>query len=126
MKEEVIENLPDKYKQKLEADIEEHLIQLFQTIPTEEGEYCVSLLDFAQAVYRFIARNLQGGIMSEDKKIMEYIPYREDFWPKDFEEYKLQLLLDDAILGQLTQMHICALFSILEKMIQKKIGASKI
>lgn len=64
--------------------------------------------------------------MSEEKKIMEYIPYREDFWPLDFEEYKLQLLLDDPILGQLMQMHICALFSILENMIQKKVGASKI
>ena len=36
----------------------------------------VSLFEFGQAIYRFIARNLQGGIFGEDKKVMEYIPYR--------------------------------------------------
>jgi len=52
------------------------LIELFQKLPTDDGEYSVSLLEFGQAVYRFMARNLLGGIMSEEKKIMEYIPYR--------------------------------------------------
>lgn len=36
----------------------------------------ISLVDFGRAVYRFIARNLQGGLMDKEKNIMEFLPSR--------------------------------------------------
>jgi hypothetical protein len=57
---------------------------------------------------------------------MELLPYREDFWPKDFEEYKLASLVEHPTLKDLTLEHICAVFEILQTMIQKQVGASKI
>lgn len=98
MRQYVIESLADRYKKKMTAEMEKELEELFSNLQIEEGEYSVSLIDFGKAVYRFIARCLQSGFMDDQKKIMEYIPYREDFWPKDFEEYMLGPLMQSATL----------------------------
>jgi hypothetical protein len=63
MREEIITRLPDHYKAKLTASAERELSDLFKTLPLEEDGMSITLPDFGVAVYRFIARNLQGGML---------------------------------------------------------------
>ena len=57
---------------------------------------------------------------------MEFLPYRSDFWPKDFEDYKLQPLMDNQTMSTLTFANAGHLFDIVERNIKQKVGASKI
>jgi len=74
-----------------------------------------------------MARNLQGNMIENDVNLLAFLPEREDFWPKGFDVYtKLELLSHNPVLATLTLKHICALFAILEQLIQEKVGHSKI
>lgn len=57
---------------------------------------------------------------------MEFLPYRSDFWPKDFEDYKLQPLMENRAMSTLTFANAGHLFDIVERNIKQKVGASKI
>jgi hypothetical protein len=84
------------------------------------------LTEFGYALYRFIARILQGGVQQNDKPLMEFLPFRNDFWPKGFEEYKLEALTNDEKMSTLTFAYAAHLFEIVEQLIQSRIGVSRI
>ena len=56
-------------------------------LPIVENDECVTLSEFGYAVYRFIARNLQGNMLENDINLLAFLPEREDFWPKGFDAY---------------------------------------
>lgn len=41
---------------------------------------------------------------------MEFLPYRNDFWPKDFEDYKLENVMNNEIMANLTFAYAGHLF----------------
>ena len=56
-------------------------------LPIVENDECVTLSEFGHAVYRFIARNLQGNMLENDVNLLAFLPEREDFWPNGFDVY---------------------------------------
>jgi hypothetical protein len=57
---------------------------------------------------------------------MDFLPWRNDFWPKDFEEYKLEKLMNNDKMKNLTFAYAGQLFEMVENFIKNKVGVSRI
>lgn len=106
----------------MDADVERAITDLINSLPTEEDGMSVTLQEFETALFRYIARNLQGGVVNAEKRIIEFLPYREDFWPKDYEDYKFASLTNDPLLAQLALPYAGHLYSIASRMMRAKLG----
>lgn len=86
----------------------------------------VTLCEFGDALFRYIARNLQGGVVQNDVILIEFLPSRLDLWPKDFEDYKPGMLMMDETMKKLTLAYTGHLYSIVDNTIRAKLGESKL
>lgn len=85
----------------------------------------MTLREFGDALYRYIARNLQGGVVANDVKIIEFLPSRLDLWPLEFEDYKVAMLMENKTMKNLTLAYTGHLYSIVDNTIKAKLGESK-
>ena len=89
-------------------------------MPLEEDPVGVSLPELTTALYRYIYRNLQGGIQQPDRVFMQFLPYREDFWPVGYEDYKCEVLMMDPTISTMTLAHIGHFFYLAEETLRNR------
>ena len=58
---------------------------------------------------------MQGGNYSQDKKLIEFVAIREDFWPKDYDSNKVNAIAYEREMGNIKVSHALALMEILKK-----------
>jgi hypothetical protein len=116
----VLDKLPERYQAKMPAEMEEGVRAVLQGLPLEADGANVRLQDLGTALYRYIYRNLQGGILQADKGFMQFLPYREDFWPPDFEDYMCMGLMGDPTTSTLTLAHVGHFYHLTQEVLRER------
>lgn len=85
MHDEILDDIHEWYRAEIETQTFSQIKSFLETLPTEESEEMPTIKEARDAICRFVYRNLLCESFPIEQKIIEFVIYKEDFWPYGYD-----------------------------------------